>query len=75
MALGLMPLVDAVLGHTPSVTTPTAITFAVAIGSGIFLRRRLSWIGLMLHIYGQIAVWLSIFVLSLSVVLLLAART
>ena len=69
MAIGLMPLAEASLHRSPSITLPTTITFFVAVGSGILLRRRYSWVGLVLHIYGQIAIWLSLFVMSLAVAL------
>ena len=69
MAIGLMPLAEASLHRMPSITMPTAITFFVAVGSAILLRRRYSWVGLVLHIYGQIAIWLSLFVMSLAIAL------
>jgi hypothetical protein len=31
--------------------------------------RRYSWIGSVMHIYGQIAIWLSLFAMSLAIVL------
>ena len=40
MAIGLMPLAEASLHRSPSITLPTTITFFVAVGSGILLRRR-----------------------------------
>jgi hypothetical protein len=48
---------------------PATIAFFVTVGSAVLLRRRYSWIGLVLHIFGQIAIWLSLFVMSLAVVL------
>lgn len=69
MAIGLMPLAEASLSRSTSITMPTTIAFFVAVGSGLLLRRRYSWVGLVLHIYGQIAVWLSLFVMSLAIVL------
>lgn len=75
MAVGLMPLADAAFGSKPSIVTPTAVSFAIAIGSTIVLRRRYSWVGLILHIYGQIAIWLSIFAMSSTLALLIAGRT
>lgn len=71
MAIGLFPLAEASLNRPPSITMPTAIAFFVAVGSGILLRRRHSWVGVVLHIYGQIAIWLSLFVMSLAIVLAL----
>ncbi len=69
MAMGLMPLVEASLSRSQSITLPTTIAFFVAVSSAILLRRRYSWMGLVLHIFGQIAIWLSLFVMSLAIVL------
>lgn len=69
MAIGLMPLVEASLSRSPSITMPTTIAFFIAVGSAVLLRRRYSWMGLVLHIFGQIAIWLSLFVMSLAIVL------
>ncbi len=69
MAIGLMPLVEASLNRSPSITLPTTIAFFVAVGSAVLLRQRYSWVGLVLHIYGQIAIWLSLFVMSLGIAL------
>ena len=69
MAIGLMPIAEASLNRSPSITMPTTIAFFVAVISGIHLRRRRSWVGVVLHIYGQIAIWLSLFVMSLAIVL------
>jgi hypothetical protein len=71
MAIGLMPVAEAYLHRSPSITGPTTSAFFVAVGSGILLRRRHSWIGVVLHIYGQIAIWLSLFVMSLAAALAL----
>lgn len=70
-AVGLMPLGEASLHRSPSITLPTISAFLIAVGSGITLRRRYSWVGVVLHIYGQIAIWLSMFVMSLAEVLAL----
>jgi hypothetical protein len=67
MAIGLSPVLEASLDRSPSVTIPMAIVFFLAVGSGVLLRRRYTWFGLVLHIYGQIAIWLSLFVLSLAI--------
>lgn len=69
MAIGLLPIAEAVLNRSPSITMPATIAFFVAVGSGILLRRRYSWIGLVLHIYSQIAIWLSLSAMSLAIVL------
>lgn len=68
-AIGLMPLAEAGLRRSTSIAFPTTVAFFVAVGSGILLRRRYSWVGVVLHIYGQIAIWLSLFVMSLAAVL------
>ncbi len=69
MAVGLTPLVEAWLHRAPSLTMPTVMAFFVAVGSGALLRRHYSWVGLVMHIYGQIAIWLSLFCISLVIVL------
>lgn len=69
MAIGLMPVAEASLSRSPSITMPTTIAFFIAVGSAVLLRRRYSWMGLALHIFGQIAIWLSLFVMSLALVL------
>ena len=74
MAIGLMPIAEASLSKSPSITMPTTIAFFVAVGSAVLLRRRYSWIGLVLHAFGQIAIWLSLFVMSLAAVLVLIPR-
>lgn len=68
MAIGLMPIAEASLSRSPSVTMPTTIAFFVAAGSAVLLRGRYSWMELVLHIFGQIAIWLSLFVMSLAIV-------
>ncbi|RYF13098.1 MAG: hypothetical protein EOO77_16195 [Oxalobacteraceae bacterium] len=74
MAVGLVPIVEGSLNRSPSITAPTVIAFFIAVGSAIVLRQRYSWVGLVLHIYGQIAIWLSLFVMSLAVVLVLIPK-
>ena len=74
MAIGLMPLAEASSSRSPSITMPPAIAFFVAVGSAILLRRRYSWMGMVLHIFGQIAIWLSLFVVSLAIVLAVFSR-
>lgn len=72
MAVGLMPIVEASLKRSPSISMPVTIAFFVAVASGIALRRRYSWMGLVLHIFGQIVIWLSIFCISLAIALFAA---
>ena len=56
MAVGLMPIVEASLKRSPSISMPVTIAFFVAVASGIALRRRYNWMGLVLHIFGQIVI-------------------
>jgi hypothetical protein len=56
MAIGLMPLAEGALARSPSIAMPTTIAFFVSVGSAILLRRRCSWMGLVLHIFGQIGI-------------------
>ena len=74
MAIGLMPIAEASLSCSPYITMLTTIAFFVAVGSTVLLRRRYSWMGLVLHIFGQIAIWLSLFVMSLAAVLVLIPK-
>lgn len=69
-ALGLLPLAEAALHRAPSINAPIAIAFFIAVGSGAVLRRRYTWVGVALHIYSQIAIWLSLFCVSLTMVLI-----
>ncbi|KEQ54763.1 hypothetical protein [Sphingobium chlorophenolicum] len=69
MVVGLMPIVETSLRRSPSISMPAVIAFFVAVASGLALRRRHSWVGLVLHIFGQIVIWLSIFCLSLAIAL------
>ncbi|MCB8828386.1 hypothetical protein LJD47_25580, partial [Escherichia coli] len=72
LALGLLPLAEATMARSPSIATPALIAFFGAVASGIVLRRRYTWVGLAMHIYGQIAIWLSLFVMSLAALLFVA---
>jgi hypothetical protein len=69
MAVGLMPIVEASLKRSPSISMPVTIAFFLALASGIALRRRYRWMGLVLHIFGQIVISLSIFCMSLAIAL------
>ena len=62
------------LNRTPSITMPTTIAFFIAVASGIILRRRYTWVGLVIHIYGQIVIWLSLFTMSLALVLFVCGK-
>lgn len=72
LAVGLMPVVETSLRRSPSFSMPLVIAFFAAVASGLALRRRYSWLGFLLHIIGQIAIWLSIFCMSLAAVLYLS---
>lgn len=74
MVIGLMPLAEAALARSPSITMPTTIAFFISVGSATLLRTRYSWMGLVLHIFGQIAIWLSLFVMSLAIILAVIPR-
>jgi hypothetical protein len=69
MAIGLIPVYDSALPHNPTPSTSALIVFFVAVGSGIVLKRHYSWVGVVMHIFGQIFIWLSIFCISLAAVL------
>ena len=69
MVIGLMPIFETIIRRPPSISMPAVIAFFIAAGSGGVLKRRCSWVGLVLHIFGQILVWLSIFVISLAIAL------
>jgi len=66
IAIGLMPVVEASWHRPPSISTPALVAFFVVVGSAIVLRRSYGWIGLVMHIFSQIMIWLSIFVMSLA---------
>ena len=68
-AIGLMPIFETIIQRPPSISTPAAIAFFTAVGSGAVLRRQYGWVGLVLHIFGQILIWLSLFVMSLAIAL------
>ncbi|MFZ2980624.1 hypothetical protein [Sphingobium xenophagum] len=69
MAIGLMPIFETTIERPPSISMPAVIAFFTAVGSGVMLKRRYSWVGLVLHIFGQILIWLSLFVISLAIAL------
>ena len=69
-ALGLLPLAEASLNREPSITAQVVAAFFIAVGSGAVLRRRYTWVAIVLHIYSQVAIWLSLFCVSLTMVLI-----
>ena len=69
MAIGLMPIFETTIERPPAISMPAVIAFFTAVGSGVMLKRRYSWVGLVLHIFGQILIWLSLFVISLAIAL------
>ncbi len=67
--LGLMPLAEMKLHRLPSVPTLAVIAFFVAVGSATALRQGYTWLGVVLHIYSQIAIWLSVTFCSMAFVM------
>lgn len=67
--LGLMPIAEAKLHRTPSVPNLAVVAFFIAIGSAAALRSRYTWLGIVLHIYSQIAIWLSVTFCSMAFIL------
>ena len=45
------------------------VAFFIAIGSAAALRRRYTWLGVVLHIYSQIAIWLSVTFCSMAFII------
>jgi len=72
LMVGVMPIVEASLHRRPSISLPATIVFFGTVSSSIVLRRSYSWLGIALHIFSQILIWLSIFTMSLALVLYLA---
>lgn len=67
--LGLLPLFDETLPRDPTPSASALIVFFVAVGSAAVLRRHYSWVGLVMHVFSQIFMWLSVFCVSLAGVL------
>lgn len=67
--IGLMPLYDRFEKQDPAISMPAIVVFFTALASGIALKSQYSWIGLALHIIGQILIWLSLFCISLAIAL------
>ncbi|BBE00172.1 hypothetical protein SAMIE_2000580 (plasmid) [Sphingobium amiense] len=68
-ALGLLPLFDETLSRDPTPSASALIVFFVAVGSAAVLRRHYSWVGVVMHVFSQIFMWLSVFCVSLAGVL------
>ncbi|WP_303762689.1 hypothetical protein [Sphingobium yanoikuyae] len=68
-ALGLLPLFDETLSRDPTPSASALIVFFVAVGSAAVLRRHYSWVGVVMHVFSQIFMWLSVFCVSLVGVL------
>lgn len=68
-ALGLLPLFDETLSRDPTPSASALIVFFVAVGSAAVLRRHYSWVGVVMHVFSQIFMWLSVFGVSLAGVL------
>ncbi|WP_267381452.1 MULTISPECIES: hypothetical protein [unclassified Sphingomonas] len=67
--LGLMPIAETKLHRVPSVSSLALVAFFIAVGSAAALRRRYTWLGLVLHIYSQIAIWLSLTFCSMAFIM------
>jgi hypothetical protein len=67
--LGLVPIAEAKLHRTPSVPSLAVVAFFIAVGSAAALRHRYTWLGVVLHIYSQIAIWLSVTFCSMAFVM------
>lgn len=67
--LGLIPLAEAKLHRDPALSPLAVMAFFVAVGSAAALRQRYTWLGVVLHIYSQIAIWLSITFCSMAFVM------
>ncbi len=72
ISLGAMPIADRMLGRPAELMGPGCVVFVVAIVSAIILREREPWIRLVLHIYGQIMIWLSLSCIAIAAMLLTA---
>ncbi len=72
--LGLMPLAEVRLHRGPSVSPLAIVAFFIAIGSAAALRRRYTWLGVVLHIYSQIAIWLSVTFCSMAFIISTISR-
>lgn len=72
ISLGAMPIADRILGRTTGLMGPGCVVFVVAIVSTIILREREPWIRLVLHIYGQIMIWLSLSCIAIAATLFIA---
>lgn len=67
--LGLLPLAELKLHRPPSVPPLAIIAFFVAAGTAAALRKRYTWLGIALHIYSQITIWLSVTFCSMAFVM------
>lgn len=58
-SLGAMPLVDRAVGRPTSLAVPGAVVLFATVASATLIRERHPWLRLVLHIYGQVMIWLS----------------
>lgn len=72
--LGLVPIVEAKLHRSLSVPFSCVIAFFIAVGSAAALQQRYTWLGIVLHIYSQIAIWLSLTFCSMAFVMSAISR-
>lgn len=69
VGLGLVPVADKILGRDTALLTPGSAVIVVAVVSAFLLRRRYPWVRLVLHIYGQIMIWLSLSCVAIAATL------
>lgn len=72
ISLGTMPIADRFLGRSTSLMGPGCIVSVVAIVSAMLLRKRHPWIRVVLHIYGQIMIWISLSCVAIAATLFTA---
>lgn len=67
--LALVPLADSSIVHSHTVVITGLLVALISVLSCFFLRVRYEWLGLVLHIYSQVMIWLSITVLIIAAVI------
>lgn len=68
-ALALAPLIEPTVGFTSLIYVNGVIALVTSLISCAFLRRRQPWLRLVLHIYSQVMIWLSLTVLLIAAVI------
>lgn len=64
-----MPVADKMLGRDISLINPGSAVLVAATVSALLLRRRYPWVRLVLHIYAQIMIWLSLSCVAIAATL------